>query len=244
MRLTDTGATLLTHAQLVMKTMEGLYTAIDDITHSRVGSFKLGLPPVIGVSFFPSIIAQFQKQYPHIELKLIEEGSKKIEEGLLEGTIDVGVVVLPVDVSNFELVPLVERKLQLIVSPDHPLSGRNHVDLIELQHEPFILFREGFSLYDRVRDACIREGFEPVIASTSSQWDLISEMIAVNLGVSFLPETVCSKLNPEFVTVIPNVTPAINWHLGVIWNKHHYLSHAARGWIQFVEHTFAAESKK
>lgn len=236
--LTDAGEVIQTQARIILQSMEHLNTALADVTEMRKGKFRLGLPPVIGVSFFPDILARFHQLYPQIEIQLVEEGGKVIEQRLLEGEIDLGVVVLPVDEEMFEVKPIIERKMMLTMHPEHPLAAREEVALQELADESFILFRKGFALRDRVREACIREGFEPKVSYESAQWDFISEMVAAGIGISLLPETVCGKLDPRQIAVIRKTRPQIHWNLGLIWRKDGYLSHAARGWVNFVLHYF------
>jgi DNA-binding transcriptional LysR family regulator len=239
-QLTEAGEIVQAQAQMILHAMENLHSAVADLSEMKTGKFKLGLPPVIGSSFFPEIIAQFHALHPQIKIELVEEGGKLIERSLLEGSLDLGIVVLPVDEQLFEIVPIIQRELKLVVNTKHPLAGSNTVSLQELHNEAFILFRQGFALHDRVREACIRNGFEPIISYESTQWDLISEMVIANLGISLLPETICAKLDPARICIIQEIEPAVHWNLAVIWAKNKYLSHAARGWIEFVRDRFQA----
>ncbi len=238
MQLTEAGETVKFHAQMVLQSIGHLQTALQEIKQLRQGRFSLGLPPVIGSSFFPRIIAQFQQRHPQIHMRIVEEGGRRVEEHLLEGNLDLGVVVMPVDEELFEVLPLVERDLQLVVHPSHPLAAREEVQLTDLKEETFIMFQQGFSLYDRVREACIQAGFEPKVGYESTQWDFIGEMAAAGLGIGLLPDTVCRKLDPSRVKVIAATDPKIHWNLALIWRKDGYLSHAARGWVDFVRSYF------
>ncbi|WP_240421285.1 LysR family transcriptional regulator [Paenibacillus periandrae] len=237
-QLTDTGQVLKEQGHLILKTFDNLKTALTDVIQMRKGKFSLGLPPVIGASFFPKIIAQFHEFYPQIEIELVEEGGKLIEQHLLDGELDLGVVVLPVDEEKFEVVPLVNRELMLIVPPAHRLTQQTDVSLHALRDERFILFRKGFALHDRVREACIRSGYEPKIVYESTQWDFIGEMVAAGLGISMLPETICMKNDPTQITAVRMTEPKVHWDLAIIRNKNHYHSHAARAWIMFVCESF------
>jgi DNA-binding transcriptional LysR family regulator len=238
LHLTDDGKILVSFANTIMSSLEDLHAALAEGKHFKKGTIKLGLPPVIGVSFFPSIIAKFSILYPQMHIQLIEEGGKIVEQSLLDGKIDLGVVVLPVNENSFETLPFVERRLSLIVNTKHPLAEKENISLAELKNERFILFKEGFSLYDRVREACIREGFEPQVAYESSQWDFIGEMVAADLGIALLPDMVCSKIDSKQIRIIPTLLPQINWDLALIWRKNHYLSHAAKAWIKFMGEMF------
>ncbi|BBI32293.1 LysR family transcriptional regulator [Cohnella abietis] len=233
--LTEAGKVVQAHAQTIINASQQLLVAVEDLTEKRKGQFTLGLPPVIGASFFPKVIADFHQLHPDIAIKIVEEGGKRIEQLLLEGKINLGVVVLPVDERLFEVVPIVERHLKLVLPLTHALAHREEVHLADLKNELFILFRQEFNLHDRVKEACIREGFEPQVAYESTQWDFIYELICANQGISLLPETICAKLDPGKVSVIPLVKPSIHWDLAIIWNKSGYVSHAAQGWIEFAQ---------
>lgn len=236
--LTEAGKVVQTHAQTILNAMQNLLSAVADLTEMRTGQFTLGLPPVIGASFFPKVISDFHQLYPDIRIQLVEEGGKRIEQLLLEGAIDLGVVVLPVDERLFEIVPVVERHLNLVVPLSHKLSGREKVLLTDLRDESFILFHQEFNLHDRVKEACVREGFEPKVAYESTQWDFIYELVCAGEGISLLPETICAKFDPGMVQVIHLIEPDIRWDLGIIWKKDGYVSHAAQGWINFAQQVF------
>jgi DNA-binding transcriptional LysR family regulator len=241
--LTDAGELIVNHAQNIMKSIANLETALAELKNIKHGKLKIGLPPLIGASFFPKIIGEFHSLYPNIDIQLVEDGGKMVEKALLEGSIDLGVVVLPVNEEQFEAVPLVKRELVLIVNSNHQLAKRPHVDFQELQDEPFILYSKGYALHDRVRDMCIRNGFEPKVTRESGHWLFISEMVAANFGISLLPETICHKLDPDKITAVRLSKDKVEWNLAIVWRKHHYLSFAAKEWIQFVQGVFKPEKE-
>lgn len=233
--LTDAGKVVQAHAQTIMNATQSLLRAVADLTELRKGQFTLGLPPVIGSSFFPKVIIGFRERYPEVDIHLVEEGGQRTEQLLLEGTIDLGVVVLPADERLFEIVPVVERSLKLVVPVAHKLSHEKEVRLADLRDESFILFGQGFNLHDRVNEACVLAGFEPKVAYESKQWDFIYELICANQGISLLPETICAKFDQDKVRIIPHLEPDIHWDLAMIWKKGAYLPLAAKGWIAFAQ---------
>ncbi|SFB44985.1 DNA-binding transcriptional regulator, LysR family [Cohnella sp. OV330] len=236
LRLTDDGEIVLRHAAATLSMSKDLLATLNEGKQLQRGELLLGLPPVIGASFFAGIIAGFRSEYPGIQLRLVEEGGKIVEQLLSESKLDIGIVVLPVDEEEFESLTLTERRLFLVLQAGHPLAGSESVRLSDLREEPFIMFKKGFSLYDRVREACILEGFEPRIAYESSQWDFMAEMVGAGLGVALLPDTAARKIRSQAVSVIPVTVPAIRWDIAAIWPRGRYLSHAARGWIAFMRH--------
>ena len=58
-------------------------------------------------------------------------------------------------------------------------------------------------------------------------------MVACQLGVALLPESLCSHLKDRVRAV--NITnPSISWKLGVIWSKNRNPSFAAKEWLRFT----------
>lgn len=231
--LTDAGKILFNQGQSIVKSFRSLSTEIDDLMNLEKGNIRIGLPPMIGSNFFPKVIGQFHEKYPKVTIQLVEVGAKKVETEVGNGSLDMGVVVLPTNEDVFHSIQFVEERLKLIVHPSHPLAERKVVTLSELAQEAFVYFHEDFTLHDRILEECLHLGFEPNLISKSSQWDFIVEMVAFNLGVALLPETICKEL--DCVKVIPLIEPEIPWHLGIIWRKDGYLSFAAREWIRFLE---------
>lgn len=241
--LTDAGQALLNQSQQIVNSFENLTSELADVINSKKGTITIGLPPMIGARFFPEIISQFTTSYPKISLNLLEVGSQKVHIGIDDGSLDIGVVMLPVDNTLFETVPFMDEPLMLITHPDHPLTKQSIIKLSHLKNEDFIFFKESFTLHDRIINKCIENGFSPNIVFKSSHWDFIAEMVAINFGIALLPRTICMSLNPERIKMIPIAEPMIHWQLGIIWRKDRYLSYATKEWIKFVCNHFGITFK-
>ncbi|GIP39161.1 putative HTH-type transcriptional regulator YwbI [Paenibacillus sp. J31TS4] len=232
--LTDAGRTVLGRVQLLLRSFDQLGEELDRLKELKSGVLRIGLPPMVGASFFPDILGEFHRAYPGIDIQLAENGAKQVEKEVATGRVEVGVALLPVDQEAFHYFPFRKEHLLLIVPKRHPLAGRASVRLDELKDEPFLLFREDFALHDRIPAACLQAGFQPRVVYESSQWDFISEMAAAGLGIGLLPETIARHLKTGPLAAIPVTDPQIPWHLAMIWRKEGYLSYAAREWIAFA----------
>ncbi|GAA3409779.1 LysR family transcriptional regulator [Paenibacillus hodogayensis] len=236
---TDAGLAIVQQAQLIVNSFEHLSSDLADIVQLKKGTIRIGLPPMAGSRFFPKVIGEFRQAYPLIKLELIEDGAKTIERSVGSGGLDIGVVVMPTDMQAYDSFVFVRESLNLLVHPGHRLAGRDSVPLGELREERFIFFREDFALHDRIPEACIEAGFRPNVVFESSQWDFISEMVAADLGIAMLPETICRNLDFRKIAVVPLERPGIPWHLAMIWRKDGYKSYALREWIRFARERLA-----
>ncbi|RLQ94053.1 cidABC operon transcriptional activator CidR [Falsibacillus albus] len=239
--LTDAGTVLLEQAKLIEKAFNNLQSELDNLLGLKKGHVRIGLPPIIDSRFFPNVIGRFHEHYPDITFQLVEDGSKKIEDDVEKNDLDIGVVVLPTKEELFHHFSFLKEDLKLIVPPSHPLADRKEVQLEELSEESFILFNKDFVLRDLIISSCNFVGFNPKIISESSQWDFIEEMVACKLGITLLPDSICSHLNDN-VRPIKIVNPSIYWNLAIIWRKDQYLSFAAKEWLRFTKEQLSIET--
>lgn len=233
--LTDAGYAVFNQAQQILVSFQNLTSELADVIHIQKGRIRIGLPPIASSSLFPRIIGEFNKAYPQIRLQIMEVGSKKIERGVEDGTLDVGVVcTAPSKKDAFDMVSFVKDPLMLIVHPDHPFASREAVEFSELAQEHFVLYNEDFSLHDRILERCIQCGFQPKIICESSQRDFMTEMVAANMGIALLPQNICNGLNPAKIRTVPLTKPSLYLNLTGIWKKDKYLGFATREWLKFT----------
>lgn len=241
-RLTDAGRMVLERAQGVLDAMTGIEQEVGELAALRRGRLRIGMPPIVGVAFFPPLLAEYHVAHPGIVLELREEGSHHIEALVLDRELDVGAVVLPTDEKAFGTLPFVHDELQAVLHPSHPLSRRRTLALRELRATPFVLYRPEFALHGHIIEACRRAGFKPQVASESSHWDFIVALVAANLGVALLPQTICRQLDPAQVRAVPLTDPVIPWDVALIWHRDRQLPPATRAWIELCRGRLAASA--
>ncbi|MEH6904805.1 LysR family transcriptional regulator [Neobacillus drentensis] len=231
--LTDAGRIVLEYSQKMASVLTEMKTTLNDITNLSRGQIDIGLPPIIGSLFFPRVIAKFHHAFPNIELNITEYGGARVVRSVEEGEFELGVAVLPIDEQQFDVYPIVEEEMKLLVYKDHHLATRKVVDIKELKEEEFIFYHEEFALNQIMRNQFIAAGFEPKILFQSSQWDLMTEMVAANLGITILPRSISNRaFNPDLRII--DLKEDILWRLAVITKQGRYISNAGRTFIDFI----------
>lgn len=231
--LTVAGEIVFEEGQKILGSFEDLSSIVNDMMNLKKGKLKIGVPPLIAVLFFPKIIRGFRDLYPGITIQLIEKSAADVRQGIKDGALDFGVDVLPVE-GEFDVVPFIDEEMMLFVHSSHPLAVKEQVSLLDLKDEPFVYFQESSKLRQLVVEECRKLGFEPIVLYESYNWELISEMVAENLGICIFPKSVVKKVDLSRVKVIPMVDPSMSWKLGIILNKEKYVSHAAREMIKYI----------
>lgn len=241
LELTDAGRVLVKHAVKVEEQLQLLSEELDTVLKLKTRHVRIGLPTITNSIFFSQLIASFHQEYPEVTFQLEEDGSKRIEEKIINGSLDFGVIVLSEENDLLDKYMFVKEKLKLVVPPSHRLAGKKEVSLQELKEESFIMFNKDFELRNLVITACRGAGFQPTIISETSQLDFIQELVAYNIGITLLPETTCLELKNDFKT-IPVTNPVIEWNLALIWKKDEHLSKVAKEFIRFARVKLAKEN--
>lgn len=230
--LTDAGRIVYEQGQGILKSVEDIHSLLEDLMNIKSGTIKIGMPPLIGRMFFPEIARSFSRKYPKVKLELIERGAKLIGSMVESGQVDVGFVVLPSDPKRFHIHPFIEDTFCLYVHKEHHLAQLSSVTLQQLEAESFILFTEEFTLHDFVIKSCKAAGFQPEISYKSSQWDLILELVASNLGITLLPQSISEKQVSDQVKIIPIQDVELLWRIAVITKMGAYQSYALKCFLQ------------
>lgn len=233
--LTDTGAAFLEHAQRVVSLFDKLIPEVERSVKLERGKIVIGLPPITGSTRFAQLLGNFKKKYPDIEIELFEFGTKAIERKVEDGSIDVGIICSLHNSSVHNAITLADDKIQVIASPDNPLSASTNITLDVLQNEKFVMYHPDFSLHQKIVRECIAVGFQPEVIFETSQRELMTQIVASNIGIALLPSKTCDELDSRLITTIALSSPVLKHHMSIIWKKKRHLSRAAHLWLTFAK---------
>jgi DNA-binding transcriptional LysR family regulator len=242
-QLTDTGVIFFEQAQQVVVMFQNLTTDFENKTKMEKGQISIGLLPITSSTIFAELLGEFKKKYPLIEINLSEYGSKKVAQAIKDGTLDAGVVCIVPDNQYFDSLSFSKDPLFVIVSSQNTLSQLESVELAALENESFVLYSKDFSLHDEIINQCRNVGFSPNVIFETSQLELMTQMVAANLGIAFLPSAVCKELDPNRIVSVPLTEPQIIHSMSIIWKRGRSMSHAASLWLQFAENFFSTNDQ-
>src|SRR5690606_25870370 len=135
------------------------------------------------------------------------------------------------DEEQFEWKPVRTEPVDALVNLAHPLAKQKQVSLRDLADTPFVLFESSFALNQVILDACHRQGFAPRVAVNSSQIDFIVELIAVGMGVAFMPRLIARQRSHPRVRRIALDDAALEWTIAMIWRRGGRLPQTAQAWL-------------
>ncbi|WP_203659544.1 LysR family transcriptional regulator [Actinocatenispora rupis] len=193
-RLTPAAHALIRNADLLAAAWERAVTEIAQYSDGESGELRLcGFPTAI-VSLLAPAAALLRARYPEMTVRVVEAELAEGYDLVLAGDADVAVVVPTPDAPagredpKFDLDRLLDEMQDLLIPADHPLAGRDTVELAEAADEQWIVGSPGRSHHQQlVQVACAEAGFTPDIAHLVTDWSAVAALVGRGLGVSLIP---------------------------------------------------------
>ncbi|BDU71853.1 LysR family transcriptional regulator [Mesoterricola silvestris] len=233
-KLTAAGEVMHRRATTLLAQADDLRAELDELRNVKRGVLRLGVPFVGSDVLFAKPLAEFRRRYPGIEVQLTEHGSKKLEELVLAGELEVAASLLPVP-EVFAWKELRREPIDLLVAADHLFAEAKSVHFKDVAEEPVILYAPGFALNPIILDACRRNHFTPKVIAQTSQVGFVMALVAAKLGVAFLPRMIASQMPNPATRCIRIGGPSIQWHMALIWRRDGFLPPAAKAWLDVVD---------
>ena len=106
------------------------------------GEISIGSGELEAMSLLSEMLASFQKLHPQVTYLLYSGNADHTKERIEGGTLDLGVLLEPVDISRYDFIRLpVKEHWGLLVHQDDPLAQKEAVTPEDLANVPLILTR-------------------------------------------------------------------------------------------------------
>jgi DNA-binding transcriptional LysR family regulator len=158
----------------------------------ELGELKIGFTSSAPFnSTIPQAIFSFRQRFPAVHLNLREMSSTQVAEGLVDESIEVG-IMRPLGLpDSLSVVELMREPLVAVLGSKHPLAQGSEEGLFlsALALEPFVFFPRsyGSGLYAQLLSLARDAGFSPHFAQEAGEAMTIIGLVAAGLGVSVLP---------------------------------------------------------
>lgn len=248
--LTHAGREFMKRAQRIIDEMEILRVEMEDISQLRKGRITVGSMPITGSHLLPHVLPAFRAEYPGIDVTLMEDTSHHLERLTANGKTDISLLSLPLTEPTLDYAPIADEPIDLAVPPGHRLALRSGsyplagVDMKELEHEPFIILKQGQGFRKTVLDLCRQAGYEPQVVFESSNMETLQSLVAAGMGVTLVPRFVARSKRSELLPVyLPLADPVPYRTLVIAYRKGRSLSKAAEAFIGTLRGTMTGLSR-
>jgi LysR family transcriptional regulator, low CO2-responsive transcriptional regulator len=240
--LTPAGEVLFEYAERLLRLRDESIQGVADRGNVVQGTVLFGANEATCLYLLPDIFAEFQRRYPLVHISIYRNFSHKILQRIEDGTIDVGIVTLPIKALNTKVHHIYRDRLRFMVSTRNPLASRSKITLEEVAAQPLIFPRTGFTR--QVLDKLFRPYRSRLrITMELPSIGMIKRFVAADAGVSFISESFASDQVKAGEVKLLNVEGVDLWReLGLVYRRDRSLPRAAQSLISIIrEHRKSPE---
>lgn len=228
-RLTSEGERIMPPVRGMLNYEEQLKQTVSAIRGLDFGTVRIGAFTSVAVHWLPSVIKEFQSDYPNVDIKLLNGDYHDVEQWIIEGSVDLGFVNVPADL-GCECVPLMEDRLLAILPRDHKFASYPKFPLVECETEAFITLLET-SNHD-ANKALSAAGIKPNIRFSTKDDYAIIAMVEQGLGISIMPELLLKGRHDD--VVIRELVPPSKRTIGLAIPETSKASPATRRFADYI----------
>lgn len=201
--LTEPGRVLLARAERILDEVRSAHAEMQEFAHLDRGQLIFGTMTGVGTAWLPAFLAAFMRQYPNVEVTLVERASGLLVKLLQNRELHVACLLIPTehadippDISTREIF---RRELIAVASPRHRLARQPRVTLDDLAAERLILTspEEGPRI---VVDRAFRaHGFEPLVSFEADDPATLIGLAAEGIAIGITGENLARRASDRVI---------------------------------------------
>ena len=203
-KLTAEGERLLPAVRGLLSAAESLNQQAASIRGLDTGVVRIGAFTSVAVHWLPTVLKEFQTDYPKVEFKLLNGDYHDVEQWLSDGSVDIGFVNMPCAL-RCKCTALMEDRLLAILPENSRFKNYPRFPLVECETEPFISLLQS-SDHD-ARKALDAAGVKPNVRFYTKDDYAIIAMVEQGLGMSIMPELLL-KGRQDKIQILPLIPEA------------------------------------
>ena len=259
--LTQCGAQYIRTVEAIMLAENAFADYIDDWSELKTGQLRVG-----GSSFFsswvlPPLIADFSREFPRVQVSLLEENTVMLAQKLQQGQVDLVLDNCELDDTIFDryilqnehillAVPRAfsvnERLMDYQITPDNLQDGGasyEHMPAVPMENFeglPFIFMKPENDTGKRAVDICRENHITPNILFELDQQMTAYNVTCSGMGISFIGDMLISRV-PVHPNVVYYKLPGDHCRRNVFfyWKRGHYMSRAMEEFIKRIHRSTA-----
>ena len=235
--LTEAGKRVYEYAAQIFDLYAKMDNAVRDITGEISGVLIIGASTTIAEYMLPSLLGDFKKKYPDVNVQLRVANSDGIVTMVENNDIDLGVVESAVLNKNLVVEECRKDRLVAIVPPQHTLSGKSKISLKELLEHDYIAREEGSGtrevIHEHLSDAGLKSADLHVAMELGSP-EAIKGAVEAGMGVSIVSEvTIHKELQLETLVAL-ELSPSLERPFSFVHQKQKFRQCAMDELLEFA----------
>ncbi len=235
--LTAEGNRFYQHTRHVLDTLRDAAAETALQQQALQGTVRVGATYAVLGYFLPNLLARFKRSYPEVEIDLQDMGRAAVEEGVIGGSLDFGLVLISnaQHLDAYERHVLIRSRRQLWMPSGHPLMQAPTVTLADVAAHPYIMLTidEGDTASQRYWSP---RGLEPKVVFRTASVECLRGLVAHGFGVTILSDMLYRawSLEGRKIEARPVNDTIPPMEVGLIWRRNVALDEAGSVFRQFI----------
>ena len=234
-KLTEEGIVFYQYIERALNEINVGEKVIDKLKNKEIGTIKLGVSTTLCKHFLIPKLKRFIKEYPHIEVKIINKTPFETLKILENGELDMVIISEPPEKNFYNFIELSEIQDIFVAEKDYlqSLNIKNYNDIFSsatlMLMESGNISRGYIDKYFKNNNIVIKPEIEV------SNMDLLIEFAKIGLGVTaVIKNFIKNELEDGNLVEIPITPPIPKRNIGVVYHKNIPLSVAAETFLQYL----------
>lgn len=219
-RLTDAGRAFLEESEAVLRRADEAVRAARVIAVGAHEQLHVGYAPMPTVTFLPSAVRAFRKQWAGVRVKLHDLSPEEMIAGLHERRLHLAFLVRPTRamLRGLRFEALARDHMRLAVGRNHALARRRSISVKQIKQQALVAYgRKEYPEYHAYLEAMFggAKATPPIVEEHDDGVGLVTA-VETGAGVAILPQSLEFTTGPriKLIPIEPSPPPLV---AGVAW---------------------------
>jgi DNA-binding transcriptional LysR family regulator len=240
--LTAAGKVFQKYAEDAIQARRAVVTAMAEMERVPRGEIVVGANEGTCLHVLPEVFAEFKKQYPGVSVNINRLESAGILSGIIDNSIDFGIVSLPVNDNRLTVVNIHRDELVIITPPRHPLAKAKTAMLADAAKYPLLVPVSGHTR-DAIEQYFHERKLKLNVSMELDSSELLKRFVAADVGIGFVARSsVLEDVRAGVLAALAIADATIRRDLALVFRKDKALSRAALAFIDIAVKLKAAKT--
>lgn len=231
-KLTFAGEVLFSHVEQAYNLLKGAENKLLEMQSLKLGEIKIGVGDTILKYLLTPYLQQFIRDYPNIKIQIINRTSPGIIDSIKKGSVDFGIVTMPVNDSEIQITPFREVEDIFVASQRFDELNGKTVNVNELCKLPLLLLQKESSTRRNLDEYFSSKDLKITPEIELESMDLLVEYARIGLGIAHvLKESAAALISDGELFSLKLAEPVPKRKLGIAKLRNVPLSHAASEFV-------------
>jgi len=233
--LTDAGEVLYGIAEKIFEMETQAEEVVRDFQGRKKGHIRILSSESFGAYYLPFIIIPFGVENPQIHVCANILPTELVVEGTAALNCDLGFISYPIEHKKLVVREVLEDRMVVIVSPDHPLSNKEVIEPLDLDGQSIIMHEKG-SAPQRIIDELTRKYHLTINTPMElSSNESIKRAVSGGLGISVISRNAAGEeIEAGKLVGLRISDPAVKRKFFMVHHKDKYFSESLQKLVNTV----------